>query len=109
MVDPTERSTKARSIKSPRNRQICSSFDDFLKEEGIHEIATARAIKRVIARSLDRLMKEQGLSKAALAGRMQTSRSQLDHLLDPENDSVTLDTLVRAAQAVGRRLHLELS
>jgi DNA-binding Xre family transcriptional regulator len=88
--------------------RIGSSFDDFLKEEGIHEVVTARAIKRVVARSLDRMMKEQGLSKAALAGRMQTSRSQLDRLLDPENDSVTLDTLVRAAQAVGRRLHLEL-
>ena len=88
--------------------RIGSSFDDFLKEEGIHEVVTARAIKRVVARSLDRMMKEQGLSKAALADRMQTSRSQLDRLLDPENDSVTLDTLVRAAQAVGRRLHLEL-
>ncbi len=94
---------------SARKRgRIGSSFDDFLKEEGIHDVVTARAIKRVVARSLDRLMKEQGLSKAALADRMRTSRSQLDRLLDPENDSVTLDTLVRAAQAVGRRLHLEL-
>lgn len=89
-------------------RRIGSSFDDFLKEEGIYEEVTARAIKRVVARSLDRMMKEQGLSKTALADRMKTSRSQLDRLLDPKNDSVTLDTLVRAAQAVGRRLHLEL-
>ena len=91
-----------------KKERIGSSFDDFLEEKGIHEIVTARAIKRVVARSLDRMMKEQDLSKAALPDRMQTSRSQLDRLLDPENDSVTLDTLVRAAQAVGRRLYLEL-
>jgi antitoxin HicB len=95
-------------MSNRKKGRIGSSFDDFLKEEGIHEVVTARAIKRVVSRSLDRMMKEQGLSKAALASRMQTSRSQLDRLLDPENDSVTLDTLVRAAQAVGRRLHLEL-
>jgi DNA-binding Xre family transcriptional regulator len=95
-------------MSNRKKGRIGSSFDDFLKEEGIHEVVTARAIKRVVARSLDRMMKEQGLSKAALANKMQTSRSQLDRLLDPENDSVTLDTLVRAAQAVGRRLHLEL-
>ena len=88
--------------------RIGSSFDDFLKEEGIYEEVTARAIKRVIARQLDALMEDQGLTKSALAKRMKTSRAQLDRLLDPENDSVTLDTLVRAAQAVGRRLHLEL-
>ena len=95
-------------MSARRKGRIGSSFDDFLKEEGIHDVVTARAIKRVVARSLDRMMKEQGLSKAALADRMRTSRSQLDRLLDPENDSVTLDTLVRAAQAVGRRLYLEL-
>jgi antitoxin HicB len=91
-----------------RRGRIGSSFDDFLKDEGIHGEVTARAIKRVVARALDRLMKEQGVTKSALAERLQTSRSQLDRLLDPENDSVTLGTLARAARAVGRRLHVEL-
>lgn len=90
------------------NPHLGSSFDSFLDQEGILEEVTARALKRVIARQLGALMKDQGLSKTALAERMRTSRSQLDRLLDPENDSVTLDTLVRAAHAVGRRLHLEL-
>ncbi len=88
--------------------RIGSSFDDFLREDGTHAEVTAQAIKRVLARSLDSMMKEQGLSKSALAERMHTSRSQLDRLLDPANSSVTLDTLVRAARAVGRKLHLEL-
>ncbi len=88
--------------------RVGSSFDDFLKEDGIYEEVTARAIKRVIARQLDALMRENHLTKTMLAKRMQTSRAQLDRLLDPDNESVTLGTLTRAAHAVGRRLRLEL-
>ena len=94
-------------MKKKKGR-VGSSFDDFLKEEGIYEGVTARAIKRVIARQLDALMRAQGLSKSNLAKRMKTSRTQLDRLLDPENESVTLGTLTRAAQAVGRQLRMEL-
>ena len=89
--------------------KVGSSFDEFLKEEGIYEEVTARAIKRVIARQLDALMQDQGLTKSSLAKRMKTSRAQLDRLLDPDNESVTLDTLTRAAQAIGRHLRMELA
>ena len=95
-------------MKRRKKSRVGSSFDDFLKREGIYEEVTARAIKRVVARQIGRLMKEEGLTKSTLAKRMQTSRAQLDRLLDPENESVTLGTLVRAAQAVGRELRLEL-
>ena len=88
--------------------KIGSSLDEFLKEEGIYEEVTARAIKRVIARQLDALMRNQGLTKSTLAKRMKTSRTQLDRLLDPDNESVTLGTLARAAHAVGRQLRMEL-
>ena len=91
-----------------KNGRIGSSFDDFLKEDGIYEEVTARAIKRVIARQLDALMEDQGLTKSALAKRMKTSRAQLDRVLNPDNESVTLDTLARAAKAVGRQLRMEL-
>ena len=91
-----------------RKGRIGSSVDDFLKKEGIYEEVTARAIKRVIARQLDVLMEEEGLTKTELAKRMKTSRAQLDRLLDPNNESVTLGTLTRAAQAVGRQLWMEL-
>ena len=94
-------------MKKKKGR-VGSSFDDFLKEEGIYEGVTARAIKRVIARQLDALRRAQGLSKSNLAKRMKTSRTQLDRLLDPDNESVTLGTLTRAAQAVGRQLRMEL-
>jgi antitoxin HicB len=98
-------------MKKPKRRKagpIGSSFDDFLKEEGIYEEVTARAIKRVLARQLDELMKREDISKTEMASRMHTSRAQLDRLLDPENESVTLGTLARAAQAVGRHLRMEL-
>jgi predicted XRE-type DNA-binding protein len=90
------------------NPHIGSSFDDFLKEEGTYEETTLIAIKRVLAWQLEQAMKEQGLTKVEVAKRMKTSRAQLDRLLDPENDKVQLDTLQRAAAAVGRKLHLEL-
>ncbi|MCC7346515.1 MAG: XRE family transcriptional regulator [Variibacter sp.] len=91
-----------------KSGRIGSSFDDFLREEGTYEQLTALAIKRVIARQLGALMQTESLTKTELARRMHTSRAQLDRLLDPENDSVTLGTLARAAQAVGRQLRLEL-
>jgi DNA-binding Xre family transcriptional regulator len=91
-----------------KKSRIGSSFDAFLKEQGIYEEVTARAIKRVIARQLDVLMHDQGLTKSGLAKRMKTSRAQLDRLLDPGNESVTLATLTRAAQAVGRQLWMQL-
>ena len=88
--------------------RIGSPFDDFLKEEGIYEEVSARAIKRVLARQLDALMVDQKITKAELARRMKTSRAQLDRLLDPQNESVTLATLTRAAHAVGRNLRVDL-
>ena len=91
-----------------KKASLGSSLDDALREEGIYEEVAARAIKRVLARQLDVLMKEQRLTKTALAQRMHTSRAQLDRLLDPKSDSVTLATLTRAAQAVGRGLKVEL-
>lgn len=89
-------------------KNIGSSFDDFLKEEGLLEDATAVAVKRYIAYRLATRMAENKLSKSEMARRMQTSRSALDRLLDPDNDSVTLQTLQSAAQALGGRLNVEL-
>lgn len=87
-----------------KNGRIGSSFDEFLKGEGLYEEVTARATKRVTARQLDALMQDQGLTKASLAKRMNTSMAQLDRLLDPDNESVTLGTLIPAALAVGQHL-----
>jgi len=90
------------------NPHVGSLFSDFLKEEGIYEDVTARAIKRVLAWQIEKAMKDQGITKVAMAKRMKTSRAQLDRLLDPNNDKVQLDTVQRAAIAVGRRLQLDL-
>lgn len=92
-----------------RHRHIGSSFDQFLKEEGLHDAAHAHAVKRVLAWQIAEAMKAEGLSKTDMARRMATSRAQLDRLLDPDNDKVRLDTLQRAAAALGRSLRLELA
>jgi len=90
------------------NPRLGSSFEDYLREEGTYAETTARAIKRVLARQIENAMKDEGLSKAEMARRMATSRAALDRLLDPENESVTLNTLTKAAQIVGRQIRLEL-
>ncbi len=91
------------------NEHLGSSFDDFLEEEGLLAETEAVAVKRVIAFQLQELMKEQKLSKTQLAKRMKTSRSALERLLDPDNPSVTLLTLERAAKALGKSLRIELA
>ena len=85
-----------------------STFDSFLEEEGILEEVDSAAIKRVIAWQLSQAMKERKLTKKAMAERIGTSRSQLDRLLDPENNSVHLQTIARAARALGKRLRIEM-
>ena len=93
---------------TPQNPHIGSDFDDFLAEEGILPVVEIAAVKRVLAFQLLQAMEQEHLSKSALAEKMHTSRTAVDRLLDPENLSVTLQTLGRAAQAFGKRLHIEL-
>jgi hypothetical protein len=83
-------------------------FDDFLREQGACEQTTETAIKRVLAWQLEAAMKEQRISKIEMAKRLATSRSLLDRLLDPDNDTVTLATLAKAAHALGRTIKLKL-
>jgi DNA-binding Xre family transcriptional regulator len=85
------------------------SLDEFLDEESILAEAEAVAVKRVLACQLAEIMQQQKLTKTQLARRMKTSRSALERLLDPENASVTLLTLERAARALGRRIKVELA
>ena len=91
------------------NQYTDSNFDDFLKEEGIFEEVTAKAHKRLLALELEDAMAEMKLTKTELAKRLQTSRSQVDRLLDPDNTAVTLESLERLAQAVGKRLVVGLT
>jgi len=91
-----------------RKKNIGSSFDSWLREEGIYEDVSATAIKRVVARQVELAMQQKGLTKAEMARRMRTSRAALDRLLDPDNTAVTLRTLQKAAFVVGRQIRLEL-
>ena len=90
------------------NPHTGSNFDDFLKEDGIFEVVQARALKRALAEQLDDAMQSGKLNKVTMAQRMATSRSQLDRVLDPSNLSIQLDTLIKAASAVGRIVEIRL-
>ncbi len=90
------------------NQHIGSNFDDFLAEEGILAETQAVAWKRVITFQITQLMTEQNISKTAMAEKMQTSRAAIDRLLDTDNASATLQTLEKAAIALGKQLRIEL-
>jgi antitoxin HicB len=95
-------------MKKRKNPHIGGLFEDWLKEEGIYESATNASIKKVVAWQIEQAMQEQNLTRTEMARRMSTSRVQLNRLLDPKNDSVTLGTLHRAASVLGRKVLLEL-
>lgn len=100
-------------MKMRKNRKTTnhsgSTFDSFLDEEGIREEVEAVAIKRVLAWQLEQAMRKQQKTKQAMARQLHTSRSQLDRLLDPRNVSVTLDTITRAARALGKRVIIRVA
>ena len=91
-----------------RNPHTGSKFDDFLKEEGIFEEVQARALKRALSEQLEDSMQTAKLTKIDMAKRMATSRSQLDRVLDPDNVSVQLDTLIKAARALGKEIEIKI-
>ena len=91
-----------------KSKRIGSSFEDFLKAEGIHEETSTHAIKRVIAWQLAEAMKARKISKTEMARRLKTSRTQVARFLDPENCSVQLDTIQKAAAIAGKRLVIKL-
>lgn len=97
--------TKTRKTANP----VGSSFDEFLIEDGQLGEATAVAVKRVIAWQLAEAMKAEKITKKALAERMHTSRAHLDRLLDASDTGMTLETMARAAQALGRQLRVEFA
>jgi antitoxin HicB len=100
-------------MKARKNHNVWShsgsTFDSFLEQEGIREEVEALAIKRVLAWQLSQAMQEQQKTKEAMAKQLRTSRSQLDRLLDPQNVSVILDTITRAARALGKRLIIRVA
>ena len=93
---------------SKTNKHSGTNFDDYLIEEGVFEEVQAKALKRALAEQLSDAMQSGNLSKVVMAQRMVTSRSQLDRVLDPDTLSIPLDTLIKAARAVGKTVEIRL-
>ncbi len=92
-----------------KKKHIGSSLNDFLEEEGLLEESELVAVKRIIAMQIEKTMHDKAISKTKMAEFMGTSRASLDRLLDPVNVSITLQTLEKAARAVGKRLHVAIA
>lgn len=90
------------------NPHLGSTFESWLDEVGLYHEVTVTAVKAVLVEQLAAEMKKQRITKKRMAELMQTSRSQLDRLLDPAKSGATLESLQRAAKIVGRTLRLEL-
>jgi hypothetical protein len=91
-----------------KRKHLGSKFEDFLAEDGILEECRAAAIKFKIARELEKAMSEKNISKAEIARRLKTSRTGVDRLLDPENTSITLNTMAKVAKLLGKRIEFAL-
>lgn len=96
------------ATKKPRSPDFFSTLDDFLGEQGTREAFQEVAVKEVLAWQIEQAMNDQKLSRKRLAERMGTSRSQIRRLLDPKDGNVTLATLQRAAEILGRKMRLDL-
>ena len=94
--------------RNNKNPRVGSSFDDFLDEQGMLKECEHQALKEILADQVRQAMAEKQISKTAMAQHMKTSRRQLDRLLDPKVENVTLATMAKAARAVGRELRVEL-
>jgi hypothetical protein len=94
-----------------KNKHEGSTLESFLREEGIYAEVTARAIKEVLAEQLAETMEREGISKSEMARRLETSRSALDRLLDPEDPNLNLKvfTLAKVAETLGKRMEFRLS
>jgi len=106
MTKIAERRSSKRAKKP--NPHTGSGFDEFLVEEGIFEEVQAKALKRALAEQLEEAMVAAKLTKIRMAEQMKTSRSQLDRVLDPDNVSIQLDTLIRAARALGKTVEIQI-
>lgn len=95
-------------MKSTNNPHLGSDFEEFLADEGLLEVANALAVKRVLAWQIEQAMKEKNISKSRMAEMMHTSRAALDRLLDSTDTSLTLATLTKAANALGKRVDVQL-
>ncbi len=91
-----------------KKSNIGSSFDDFLKVEGIYEEVVDSAFKKIIAFQISNEMKRKHIKKSEMAELMETSRSTLDRLLDPGNFSINLSIIQKAASVLGKKVEIKL-
>jgi antitoxin HicB len=84
------------------------TLNELLVEEGTFDALNAIVAKERLVWLFEKEMKKKRMTKMKMAEAMKTSRAQLDRLLDPKSGNVTLATMQKAANAVGKSLRVEL-
>ena len=90
------------------NPHIGSDFDEFLYEEGLLAEVNAGAVKKLLALQLSQALQENSITRTELASRMRTSRAAINRLLDPANLALNLQTVSKAATALGKKIEIRL-
>jgi DNA-binding Xre family transcriptional regulator len=91
-----------------KKKHVGSNFEDFLEQEEILEECRASAIKFKIAHELEKAMSQRKIGKTEMAKRLKTSRTGIERLLDPDNTSITLNTMAKVARLLGKRIDFAL-
>ena len=91
------------------NKHIGSTLDSLFEETWELDIVNLRAQKKCMAEAVRERMADLAVTKAMLARRMRTSRSQVERLLDPDDTSLTLATVVKASAALGMQVDITVS
>ena len=94
---------------SRKKSPIGSTFDSFLRDEGLLADVVAAAAKQDLVDQINRLRAKKRLNKAALAERAGISRMQLDRTLDPDNTSASLKSIARVAAALSVGVYFRLT
>jgi hypothetical protein len=92
-----------------RKNRTGSTVDSLREDLGILEDVQELAVRKMLALELGRAMKRQKWTKADLARQLDTSRPQLDRLLDPLSPGgITIHTLAKAARVIGKKIEIKL-
>lgn len=94
-----------KSVK--KNIHTGSDFSDFLEEQGLEAEVSARAAKRTFIHQIEKQMKKTKTNKNQIR-KLLGSPTTTSRVFDEDYTTLSLDTMSKAASAIGCELRLAL-